>query len=84
VGRTLLSVAFDLGVDLAVALAVGVKSVGRTLLSVAFDLAVDLAVALASRGTFYVEKGAPKEADRPLLCIKQSGNTYEWLRFGTP
>jgi hypothetical protein len=46
VGRTLLSVAFDLGVEAAVALARGVEvaSVGRTLLSVAFDLGVEAAV----------------------------------------
>jgi REP element-mobilizing transposase RayT len=44
VGRTLLSDAFDLGVDVGVALAVGVAiaSVGRTLLSDASDLAVNL------------------------------------------
>jgi hypothetical protein len=47
VGRTLLSDAFDLGVDLGVALAVDpeVASVGRTLLSDAFDVGVDFAVA---------------------------------------
>jgi len=38
VGRTLLSDAFDVAVELAVALAVGVARVGRTLLSDAFDL----------------------------------------------
>jgi hypothetical protein len=46
VGRTLLSDAFDLGVEVAVALAVAVGSVDRTLLSDAFDLGVEVAVAL--------------------------------------
>jgi hypothetical protein len=38
----------------------------------------------AARGTLYVEKSAGKEADKPLLCVKQLGNTYEWLQLGAP
>jgi hypothetical protein len=46
VGRTLLSDAFDVGVDLAAAVGVEAARVGRTLLSDAFDVEVDLAVAV--------------------------------------
>jgi hypothetical protein len=38
----------------------------------------------ASRGTFYVEKGAGKEADKPLLCARKSDNTYGWIQLVTP
>jgi hypothetical protein len=32
-----------------------------------------------NRGTFYVEKGAGKIADKPFLCAKKSDNSYEWI-----
>jgi hypothetical protein len=35
----------------------------------------------AARGTFYVEKGAGKIADKPFLCAKKSDNTYEWIQL---
>jgi uncharacterized protein YoxC len=35
-----------------------------------------------NRGTFYVEKGAGKVADKPFLCAKQSDNTYAWIQLG--
>jgi hypothetical protein len=38
----------------------------------------------AIRGTFYVEKGAGKEADKPLLCARKSDSTYAWIQLGTP
>ena len=43
VGRTLLSDAFDLGVEVAVGVDVAVASMGRTLLSDVFDLGVEVA-----------------------------------------
>lgn len=33
----------------------------------------------ATRGTFYVEKGTGKMADKPMLCIRQSDNSYAWV-----
>lgn len=33
----------------------------------------------ANRGTFYVEKGTGKTADKPLVCVRQSDNTYAWV-----
>jgi hypothetical protein len=35
----------------------------------------------ASRGTFYVEKGMGKIADKPLLCVRQSDNNYGWIEL---
>ena len=35
-----------------------------------------------SRGTFYVEKGTGKVADKPFLCVKQLDNTYDWIQLG--
>jgi hypothetical protein len=32
-----------------------------------------------SRGTFYVEKGTGKTADKPLVCVRQSDNSYAWV-----
>lgn len=31
------------------------------------------------RGTFYVEKGTGKIADKPLLCVRKSDNSFEWI-----
>jgi hypothetical protein len=39
------------------------------------------ACAVASRGTFYVEKGTGKEADKPLPCVRKSDNAYDWIRL---
>jgi hypothetical protein len=36
-----------------------------------------------SRGTFYVEKGTGKVADKPFLCAKQLDNTYDWIQLST-
>ncbi|HTD25060.1 MAG TPA: hypothetical protein VK738_20595 [Terriglobales bacterium] len=38
----------------------------------------------ASRGTFYVEKGGGKEADKPLICVRQSDDTYKWIQLDKP
>jgi F0F1-type ATP synthase membrane subunit b/b' len=35
----------------------------------------------ARRGTFYVEKGAGKIADKPLLCVRKSDNNFEWIEL---
>jgi hypothetical protein len=35
----------------------------------------------ANRGTFYVEKGTGKVADKPFLCVKKSDNTYDWIQL---
>lgn len=37
-----------------------------------------------TRGTFYVEKGSPNRADKPVVCVKKSDNTYSWMRLSTP
>lgn len=37
----------------------------------------------ANRGTIYVEKGAEKAADKPLLCAKTSDGAYEWTLLAT-
>lgn len=39
------------------------------------------ACTLASRGTFYVEKGKGKLADKPFLCVKKSDNSYGWIEL---
>jgi len=36
----------------------------------------------ANRGTFYVEKGTGKVADKPFLCARRSDNTYAWVQLG--
>jgi len=36
----------------------------------------------ASRGTFYVEKGAANVTDKPLVCARKSDNTYDWIQLG--
>ena len=36
----------------------------------------------ANRGTFYVEKGVGKVADKPFLCAKQTNDTYDWIQLG--
>jgi hypothetical protein len=36
----------------------------------------------ANRGTFYVEKGSAKVADKPFLCARKSDNTYDWIQLG--
>ncbi len=36
----------------------------------------------ANRGTFYVEKGIVRVADRPFLYVKKSDTTYEWIQLG--
>lgn len=38
--------------------------------------------AIANRGTFYVEKGTGRTADKPFLCVKKSDNEYEWIQLG--
>lgn len=40
------------------------------------------ACAVANRGTFYVEKGTGRIADKPFLCIKRLDGTYEWIQLG--
>lgn len=35
----------------------------------------------ASRGTFYVEKGTGKLADKPFLCVKKANNSYDWTEL---
>jgi len=35
----------------------------------------------AIRGTIYVEKGSGKVADKPFLCARQSGGTYDWIQL---
>lgn len=37
----------------------------------------------ATRGTFYVEKSSPNEADRPFLCSRKSDNKYDWIQMAT-
>jgi hypothetical protein len=37
----------------------------------------------SSRGTVYVEKGAERVADQPLVCAKRSNETYGWFPLGT-
>lgn len=35
----------------------------------------------ANRSTFYVEKGSDNDADKPLLCVKDSKNNYYWIQL---
>jgi hypothetical protein len=35
----------------------------------------------ANRGTFYVEKGSGKMADKPFLCARKSDNTFDWIQL---
>jgi hypothetical protein len=74
-----LSDALDVGVDLAVALAVGVEgaSVGRALLSDAFDVAVDVAVAHEGRTLLSdtLGVGVEVEVGSPLPLIQNPPRT---------
>jgi hypothetical protein len=36
---------------------------------------------LSTRGTFYVEKG--NAADRPVLCVRETGERYNWVSLDT-
>jgi hypothetical protein len=35
----------------------------------------------AKRGTFFVEKGAGRVADKPFLCARKSDNTFDWVQL---
>ena len=35
----------------------------------------------AGRGTFYVEKGIGRSADRPFLCVRKSDNSFGWIEL---
>jgi len=39
------------------------------------------ACGVANRGTFYIEKGEGKNADKPLLCSRKSDHTYDWIQI---
>ena len=47
------------------------------------DLSTDAKPAcnVSKRGTFFVEKGSGKVADKPLLCARKSDNTFDWIQL---
>lgn len=36
---------------------------------------------VTTRGTIFVEKGAPHQTDSPLVCVKGSSDEYRWMRL---
>lgn len=36
---------------------------------------------VATRGTIFVQKGAARQADSPLVCVKGSAEEYKWLKL---